>query len=365
MPQLSPGPFTARINEPPSNVILDDRAVWEILDSNIPRAQLAKRWSHDFSGQANIRHRRPHRGRAAVKDEDAEAETDKYHSFKTSNSAKVPPYYFFGEKDFTPIFYQELPRAAEESEPIDDTPEKPKQHNQYTAPELLVRNGAQSASLTKGKYRPRVNTFLRRSPSPPWVKDRSRLFGGIGIGRGPVTAPVTPGGFDFSFASATAPIGAAAAKESMWVEQNDEPEQEEPEENEDGEFSSIFDVTLSGGASGSGVDSSTPMAQAAMRKRRASPSRFFNRTKRPRQMGYIERLAAGISEQDAIAEANAGFEETTQQANVENNNEDVNQLRSELEAANNAIIEKDDEIALLKAQVESMQAQMAPVAEDD
>lgn len=82
-------------------------------------------------------------------------------------------------------------------------------------------------------------------------------------------------------------------------------------------------------------------------------------------MGYIERLAAGISEQDAIAEANAGFEETTQQANVENNNEDVNQLRSELEAANNAIIEKDDEIALLKAQVESMQAQMAPVAEDD
>ena len=162
-----PGPFKFRIQEPPSNVILDDRAVHEVLQSNIPRAQLPRKWSHDFSGLSAVRHRRTHRGRPAYKDINASTEVERYHSFRPSGKT-VPLYLFSGEKDFTPIFYSELPEVEEPVQPP-DSPEKPKQHNQYTASDQLVRNGAQSASLTKGKYRPRVNTFLRRSPSPPWV----------------------------------------------------------------------------------------------------------------------------------------------------------------------------------------------------
>lgn len=359
-----PGPFKFRINEPPSNVILDDRAVYEVLQSNIPRAQLSKRWSHDFSGQAAVRHRRAHCGRPAYKEEEADDESGKYQSFKPSGK-NAPLYLFSGEKDYEPVFYHDLPPAEETPEPeaeLDDTPAKPKQHNQYTAPELLVRNGAQSASLTKGKYRPRVNTFLRRSPSPPWVKDRKRLFGGVGIGRTAANAPsntATSSNFDFSFAPAPSLTGAPAAGQSMWVEQDEEMLVED-QENEI--QPSIFDapaVQRSTEETGNTGGAGTQGPSSTSLKRPALSDLFSARPKATRrEMGYIERLAAGLLREEVEAVtavqpmADADLMGVGDQDRVE-------RLERELEAANSALRGRDGEIADLKSQLEEMQTQLA------
>ena len=358
-----PGPFKFRIQEPPSNVILDDRAVHEVLQSNIPRAQLPRKWSHDFSGLSAVRHRRTHRGRPAYKDINASTEVERYHSFRPSGKT-VPLYLFSGEKDFTPIFYSELPEVEEPVQPP-DSPEKPKQHNQYTASDQLVRNGAQSASLTKGKYRPRVNTFLRRSPSPPWVKDRKRLFGGVGIGRTSSTAqrdvPPVPS-FDFSFAAAPAPVGLPQEQqESMWVEQNVDEDVNKTMDDGNEEFlPSIFDAHAASQATGGALRDPVsldqdPLAQPV--RRPAAASLFFAEPRVPREMGYIERLAAGLTEEEA-QDMTADYPAMNVGATGAGGEGRVALLESELQVTRDALSAKDQEIVDLKSELEEMQTRM-------
>lgn len=367
----SPGPFKSRITEPPSNVILDDRAVYDILESNIPRAQLSKRWSHDFSGQANVRHRRAHRGRPAYKDENGISEKDKYHSFKPTGK-NAPLYYFSGEKEFEPTFYHDLPEQPAEASDSDDAPTKPRQHNQYTAPELLVRNGAQSASLTKGKYRPRVNTFLRRSPSPPWVQDRKRLFGGVGIGRpgadvtGNASSSVR---FDFSFAAAPAPdlTATPAHGESMWVEQDDENELYRSGDEE--VMPSVFDrpaptptpTPASGNAATAGdeEEATAESTSTAPQKRQAPTEQVSVRRKVPRQMGYIERLAAGLLQEDAETTAVASEHANDASVAASSDQNRIAQLEYELQVANITLAEQNARIEALKLELENLHDMMA------
>lgn len=367
----SPGPFKSRITEPPSHVILDDRAVHDILQSNIPRAQLSKRWSHDFSGQANVRHRRPHRGRPAYKDENATSEKDKYQSFRPSGK-NTPLYFFLGESNFEPVFYHDLPeqpaQPAESSSDSDDddVPKKPKQHNQYTAPELLVRNGAQSASLTKGKYRQRVNTFLRRSPTPPWVKDRKKLFGGVGIGRSGEDAMGNGSKFDFSFAAAPAPdlAGTVPSGESMWVDQDGENEVEESEHEM--VMTSVFDKTPNDRPAaprgGDEEEEANPEGTStAPQKRRASTTLVSTRRKSPKQMGYIERLAAGLLREDAEAAAAAPvvLDHANDDGAAPSSDRDrIAQLEHDLEIATSALNDKNAEIDELRSVLVDINAQM-------
>jgi hypothetical protein len=326
-----------------------------------------KRWSHDFSGQASVRHRRSHRGRPAYKDEQATSENDKYHSFKPTAKAAAA-YFFTGEINYKPIFYHDLPTApAETPEPDDedDTPAKPKQHNQYTAPHLLVRNGAESASLTKGKYRPRVNTFLRRSPSPPWVKDRKRLFGGVGIGRTGANGSgnATPSStFNFSFGSAPALTGAPTGEDSMWVEQDEDSELNDAEEAEEDVFPSVFDKAPSAEGTGATLGNegrAGPYTTPSTPLKRPAPSHLTSsRKKVPRQMGYIERLAADIlrEEEEAVA---ASPPATTAGRIIVSSEDHIAQLEDDLNAVNAAISGKDREIAELKSKVDELQTQLA------
>jgi len=335
--------------------------------SNIPRAQLPKRWSHDFSGLSAVRHRRTHRGRPAYKDANASAEVDKYYSFKPSGKT-VPPYLFSGEKDFTPIYYSELP-VVEETPAPPDSPQKPKQHNQYTAPDQLVRNGAQSASLTKGKYRPRVNTFLRRSPSPPWVKDRKRLFGGVGIGRtastAPRDAPPVPN-FDFSFATVPGPAPAGAPQEqqeSMWVGKNEDDDLNMDIEDVDEEISpSIFDAHASSHAPRSSLHDPASMNTSSIfdqqpRERRTKTSLFFAEPRVPKEMGYIERLAAGLTEEEAEA-FNAEQYGLDFGATDTRSEDRVAVLESELQVTKVALATKNQEVADLRSELEEMQRRL-------
>ncbi|KAI7151650.1 hypothetical protein KC352_g28308 [Hortaea werneckii] len=100
-------------------------------------------------------------------------------------------YYFTGEKNYAPIAYH-TPPVNEAIEPqvskrkaVSPPPEESKDprkhgHNQYTPKDQLVKYGAPSQAKGRKRYRERINTFLRRSPSPEWAKDRAKLYGGIG-----------------------------------------------------------------------------------------------------------------------------------------------------------------------------------------
>lgn len=54
--QSSNLPIERGINEPPHYVILDDRACWEVLQSDIKKAEHFRYWAHDFAGPAIVRY---------------------------------------------------------------------------------------------------------------------------------------------------------------------------------------------------------------------------------------------------------------------------------------------------------------------
>jgi hypothetical protein len=218
--------------------------------------------------------------------------------------------------------------------------------------------------LTKGKYRPRVNTFLRRSPSSPWVKDRKRLFGGVGIGRTGASGSgnATPSStFDFSFAAAPAPTGAPAGGDSMWVEQGDENEPKDAEDDEE-VLPSVFDNAVSterdAATLGNGGRAQTRSPTSTPLKRPAPSDLLSARSKVPRRMGYIERLAAGLlrEEEEEVAASPAV---ATAIRGTTSNDDRIAQLEDELNAANAAVNERIEEIADLRLKLEEAQTKLA------
>ncbi|KAK6439502.1 hypothetical protein LTR95_004288 [Oleoguttula sp. CCFEE 5521] len=176
-------PFKHRISEPPKNVLLDDWALYEVLTSNIPKLVAAREWSHDLSGPGKLRARRVHRGRSALPDENGEIPSIDF-------GGRVGKYVFCGEKNHEEVRYRDLSPESipEPPAPVrDDTPKKTnKGHNQFTPVDQLVRFGEPSKSETRGKYKQRVNTFLRRSASPV----RKGVLSGTGRINRVVTAPM-------------------------------------------------------------------------------------------------------------------------------------------------------------------------------
>lgn len=182
------------VNEPPKYVLLDDRAAYEVFNSDVPGNKRTEWWSHDFASPGfKIRARRPHRGRGAVGDVDAEGD-DKYHFGRTGT--KNEKYYFTGEKNYNPVIYRSAHSAPSEptkhnasSTPVSSKSAKPKRlgHNQHTRKDQLVKYGAPHQGTTYRNYRPRINAFLHRDPSPELPFDKAKLYG-----RAPHHAPPDP-----------------------------------------------------------------------------------------------------------------------------------------------------------------------------
>lgn len=200
------------------------------------------------------------------------------------------------------------------------------------------------------------------------MKDRKRLFGGVGIGRSGAAdnANAAPSStFDFSFAPAPAPTGTPAAGESMWVEQDEEDELKEAEDDDDEEvLPSAFDKNSSAeeppatlGNEGGFQPHNAPSPPL---KRQAPSILASSRKKVPRHMGFIERLAAGIlREEEEEAEAALSPPVATAAGTAVSNEDRIAQLEEELEAAKVALSEKDREIAELQSGLEEAQAQLA------
>lgn len=336
-----------RKNEPPRNVILDDLAAYEVMQAGMPKAHVCRSWSHDFGGPAKIRMRRLHRGRPAIRDPNAEG-NDRFHL--TYTGARKTKYWLSGERGYVPVRYHALAlaetsgadSAASAATGGEDSVPVKKQHNQYTAKHLLVRNGAPSSSLTRGKYRARLNTFLRRSSTPPSALDPVRLFGGA-RGRRNVPASSTTGmGNDHGLNDAG--FGSAvrqSEEESMWVDQDDEEEQ--AVEGEDDEDEQLQDAVTD--ANDKTYLANEPTGSFRGSKRAVSPTfaTAAPRRKAPKQMNFIERMAAQMDEEQPSAaaatphaqEPEADFAES--RSTVTGPRAEIERLRKALEAAEGQI----------------------------
>lgn len=169
-------PIKRDINEPPRFVILDDRTVHRLLESDMPRSSLKQYWSHDFGGTGTIRARRSHRGRGAIKDSTAVGD-EKFHFIRNKHNVR---YYFTGEEDYSPIVWRTSdpalaidafrpPKRKFPSPPKRTRPLSPNKHghNQFTPKDQMVKYGAPHKGATWLRYRNRVNAFLPRDKTPP------------------------------------------------------------------------------------------------------------------------------------------------------------------------------------------------------
>lgn len=172
------GPIKYEHNEPPKYVFLDDRACYEVMQSNVPRASLGKFWPHDFGLSGKLRDRRPHRGRGSIGDPDAEG-NDQYDY--TQVGIKNARYYFTGEKDYTPIIYRSAELSAEIAKKLEkkrkgwavrNTKGDPKMrgHNQFTPKDWLVKNDASSG--TKKRKKKKADHKI-----PEWLLDKPKQAG--------------------------------------------------------------------------------------------------------------------------------------------------------------------------------------------
>lgn len=166
-------------------MVLDDRAVYELEISKYPRNRLEQFWGHDFNGSGQIRVRRPHRGRAAVGDRDAQG-NDKYHF--TYVGTKKEKYYYTGEENYRPIIYLlSTPDSSSFDNPqmtdseLPTVTPKQKYHNQHTSKELMVKNGAPSNSVAvqkrRDKEREQLSADLTRLSKSSPHSHKARLFG--------------------------------------------------------------------------------------------------------------------------------------------------------------------------------------------
>jgi hypothetical protein len=145
----------------------------------------------------------------------------------------------------------------------------------------------------------------------------------------------------------------------MWVEQDDESELKEEENDEEEVLPSVFDIPSSTGGPAATLGNeeiSQPRGTSSNLLKRPAPSESITpRKKVPRQMGYIERLAAGILREEEEEVAASPPVATAARATVSDEDR-IAQLEADLATANAAINERDEEIADLKLQLEELNA---------
>lgn len=148
----------------------------------------------------------------------------------------------------------------------------------------------------------------------------------------------------------------------MWVEQDEESEINDAEEDEEEVLPSVFDKAPSAEGTDATLGNesrarphttpSTPL------KRPALSDLTTSRKKVSRQMGYIERLAAGIL-QEGEEDVSASPPVTTAAGIAASSEDRIAQLEDDLDTANAALDEKTREVAELELKVEELQTQLA------
>jgi hypothetical protein len=147
----------------------------------------------------------------------------------------------------------------------------------------------------------------------------------------------------------------------MWVEQGDENEPKDAEDDEE-VLPSVFDNAVSierdAATLGNGGRAQTRSTPSTPLKRPAPSDLLSARSKVPRRMGYIDRLAAGLlrEEEEEVAASPAV---ATAIRGTTSNDDRIAQLEDELNAANAAVNERIEEIADLRLKLEEAQTKLA------
>lgn len=196
------GPIIRKDNSPPRHVILDDKACYDILQSKAYTAkERGKYWIHDFATGGNIRIGRINRGRAAlvsvadggelISRGDVIGPQEVGWAFM-GDKKNGKKYHFTGERNG----YRGVRFGEHE---VNSSSESESQREEGSAV-FEVDDQAEDNGKGKGKanalsreelnllynpprkhrhHRPRLNPFLRPTPSPPWPgRDRrERLLG--------------------------------------------------------------------------------------------------------------------------------------------------------------------------------------------
>ncbi|KAJ9632188.1 hypothetical protein H2203_000591 [Taxawa tesnikishii (nom. ined.)] len=204
--QHSIGKIVKHENEPPKYVLLDDLAVYEVLQSQaFSKKDLSLFWHHDFGNMGYVRANRAHVGRAAIVSEgegEVVATEDgqgpgRVGWGKCGQSVKSEKKYFFtGEKDgYDPILYPPVGTATpttdfrkrvmdvitttEQSPGPQPALKKARRGRPPTSPIVNAEGNPAAKKLrahqiytnpnpTHRHSKPKINTYLRATPSPPW-----------------------------------------------------------------------------------------------------------------------------------------------------------------------------------------------------
>lgn len=188
--QSSLGPFIKGRNEPPKYVILDDQAVYDILQSKLySRPNMARFWSHDISkSHGNIRNGRPNRGRPALvaprQGQEASTQVGQGENgvvwALTGEPKKAIKYHLTGERGgYTAVEFPKQfnrPTATPEGVPLPVASDQvdiaaagtQRQVSIMQSIEYQPYNDRSDPSrVPKGHSRPKISKFLYRTPSPP------------------------------------------------------------------------------------------------------------------------------------------------------------------------------------------------------
>lgn len=186
--QTEIGPIERGINSPPHFVVLDDKAVWDIMRSKKYTAdERATFWPFDFGCNGVVRANRRHRGRAALIGGDAkDGEGGHVPWIAIGAKNKSTKYYLTGEdggyKEV--VFNPSTVRSGLPSRTITSTGSR-KDGNSMKIPTTEAasnsNNGSKTESTIKRKAnqplnprhsRPKVGKYLYRTPTPPWPGNR-------------------------------------------------------------------------------------------------------------------------------------------------------------------------------------------------
>ncbi|KAK5735086.1 hypothetical protein LTR17_008422 [Elasticomyces elasticus] len=347
--QSSNAEKVSKTNAPPAFVLLDDRAAREVVESDIPARTKLRNWPWDFAKNGDIRSRRPHCGRPAIRNARLIGNERYYWSL---HGSKKERYYFTGKKDYQPIVYkmpeptppqpseEELLRLAAKKRKLTPDPENPRRHghNQHTPKNELVKYGAPGFSASAGKYKKRIGGFLYQDPKG---RDLRTQYGAGGYHHATnlLASTVGAGGAVTGDASGTGPFTAEDDDdEDIWYSKDD------TSADQNGEEGGSMEVDEEGALA------SIEARTGAVRPSEEQDDVFAIQKKPAQRTSYLEQAAAAdyVPIVKAVQSADSGSYALQLEGQVLQHECHIQELMKSLNEARERTMELEREVTMLR-----------------
>lgn len=177
--QTDIGPIERGINSPPHFVVLDDKAVWDIMQSKKYTAEeRATFWPFDFGCNGVVRANRRHKGRAALIGGDAKnGEGGHVPWIAIGAKKKSTKYYLAGEDgDYKEVVFSSSTVRPGRANRMTTSTGSRKDEPPTRIPTAVATSNPNNSStkrkanqpLNPRHSRPKICKYLHRTPSPGW-----------------------------------------------------------------------------------------------------------------------------------------------------------------------------------------------------